>query len=212
MIIHQWNLMTQMDSPMLSMQLQLGESRTQSIKYNARIVDYNILTDKTDYEMVGSDLLTPKEMIIILESLNLDEKVMYSLKLLILDRGQTIETIRQKGYEEGVKKGLKLNKENGYDKGMKEGLLLMNQLERPGMPVPQQLREYVYSRDKGKCQCCGKKLKYGTAECTIDHIIPRELGGSSLDTRNLQLLCQHCNSVKGSRVLSNSQLRRECVG
>ena len=180
-----------------------------SIKYNTRIVHYTIMNDKLEYEMPGDELMQPTDLIQYIGMLGLGDKIKYSLKMLILDKGQTLDTIHQQGYEEGVKKGLKLNREGGYNKGIQEGLLLMNKLEKPGIPVPKQLREYIYTRDKGKCQCCGKKLTYGTKECTIDHIIPRELGGSSLDTRNLQLLCFHCNSVKGSRVLSNTQLRRE---
>ena len=180
-----------------------------SIKYNTRVVDYNIIMNTLEYGMTGDELMLPTELIQYIRMLGLTKPITYSLKLLVLDKGQTLDTIHQQGYEEGVKKGLKLNREGGYNKGIQEGLLLMNKLEKPGIPVPKQLREYIYTRDKGKCQCCGKKLTYGTKECTIDHIIPRELGGSSLDTRNLQLLCFHCNSVKGSRVLSNTQLRRE---
>ena len=180
-----------------------------SIKYNTRVVDYNIIMNTLEYGMAGDELMLPNELIQYIRMLGLTKPITYSLKLLVLDKGQTLDTIHQKGYEEGVKKGLKLNREGGYNKGIQEGLLLMNKLEKPGIPVPKQLREYIYTRDKGKCQCCGKKLTYGTKECTVDHIIPRELGGSSLDTRNLQLLCFHCNSVKGSRVLSNTQLRRE---
>ena len=210
MEVYEENLYTIINQPIKTKITELIKLlKSISIKYNTRIVHYLILTDTVEYEMPGDDLITPKELIQHIQSMNLEQLVTYSLKLLILNKGETLDTIHQKGYEEGVKKGIKLNKEGGYDKGLKEGLLLMNQLEKPGIPIPKQLREYIYARDKGKCQCCGKKLTYGTKDCTIDHIIPRELGGSSLDTRNLQLLCFNCNSVKSSRVMSNSQLRRE---
>lgn len=42
----------------------------------------------------------------------------------------------------------------------------------------------------GKCQKCGFRHKL-----TVDHIIPRALGGSSALT-NLQCLCERCNNKK----------------
>ena len=53
-------------------------------------------------------------------------------------------------------------------------------------------KNIVYSRDGGKCQCCGsfENLEY-------DHIIPFSCGGSS-DVSNIQLLCQKCNRSKSN--------------
>jgi 5-methylcytosine-specific restriction endonuclease McrA len=54
------------------------------------------------------------------------------------------------------------------------------------------IRQRVIDRD----QCC---QRCGTEEMlSVDHIVPRNLGGSdSLD--NLQVLCSACNSSKGGR-------------
>lgn len=56
--------------------------------------------------------------------------------------------------------------------------------------ISETTKKIVYSRDGGKCQCCGgfKKLEY-------DHIIPYSCGGSS-DASNIQLLCLKCNRSK----------------
>lgn len=53
-------------------------------------------------------------------------------------------------------------------------------------------KKIVYTRDGGKCKCCGssQKLEY-------DHIIPYSCGGVS-DASNIQLLCQGCNRSKSN--------------
>jgi 5-methylcytosine-specific restriction endonuclease McrA len=57
-------------------------------------------------------------------------------------------------------------------------------------------RENVYTRDKGACQYCGKKVL--RMEATYDHVIPRMLGG---ETRwdNVVIACVLCNQKKGGR-------------
>lgn len=61
-------------------------------------------------------------------------------------------------------------------------------------PIPQQVKIEVWQRDQGRCVACGSRegLEY-------DHIIPLMLGGSST-CRNLQLLCESCNRVKGASI------------
>lgn len=51
----------------------------------------------------------------------------------------------------------------------------------------------IVERDELGCKRCKRKKKL-----SIDHIFPLALGGSN-DIRNLQLLCQRCNSRKGAR-------------
>ena len=54
---------------------------------------------------------------------------------------------------------------------------------------------------QGDCAGC-THFKYRNP--TLDHVVPRSKGGQ--DAENLQLLCGHCNSVKGGR-LDNAGLR-----
>lgn len=58
--------------------------------------------------------------------------------------------------------------------------------------ISETTKKIVYSRDGGKCQCCGtfENLEY-------DHIIPYSCGGKS-DAVNIQLLCLKCNRSKSN--------------
>lgn len=53
-------------------------------------------------------------------------------------------------------------------------------------------KRIVYSRDGGKCQCCG-----GFENLEYDHFVPYSCGGSS-DVSNIQLLCLKCNRSKSN--------------
>lgn len=57
------------------------------------------------------------------------------------------------------------------------------------------IQEYIYSKEGGVCQYCGKSLG---KTYTIDHIIPLCHGGTH-DESNLRLSCYPCNKFKGSR-------------
>lgn len=57
-------------------------------------------------------------------------------------------------------------------------------------------REALYGSQAGHCTGCREHFQL--RNLTVDHIIARTKGGTDhLD--NLQLLCGHCNSVKGDR-------------
>ena len=60
--------------------------------------------------------------------------------------------------------------------------------------IPADIRDYVWSRDKGKCLSCGsnKNLHF-------DHIIPVSKGGATT-TENLQVLCKDCNLKKSDHI------------
>ncbi|SRR5688500_14028075 len=60
--------------------------------------------------------------------------------------------------------------------------------------IPDDIRLFVWQRDQGRCVRCGsiERLEF-------DHIIPVTKGGSST-ARNIQLLCEPCNRVKGSNI------------
>ncbi len=58
-------------------------------------------------------------------------------------------------------------------------------------------RRNIFERDKNTCQYCGNRFKKW--ELTLDHVIPRSVGGRST-WENLVLACVPCNVRKGSRL------------
>jgi hypothetical protein len=61
--------------------------------------------------------------------------------------------------------------------------------------IPSTVKVEVWKRDKGVCVKCGsdKNLHY-------DHIIPYSKGGTSLTSKNIQLLCMSCNISKSNKI------------
>jgi len=57
-------------------------------------------------------------------------------------------------------------------------------------------RRNIFARDKNSCQYCGKR--YPTSELSLDHIIPRSMGGKSV-WENMVCSCTQCNVKKGGR-------------
>jgi hypothetical protein len=60
--------------------------------------------------------------------------------------------------------------------------------------IPEQVRNEVWRRDKGKCVNCNSN-----ENLEFDHIIPHSKGGADT-VRNLQLLCQACNRSKSNKI------------
>ena len=60
------------------------------------------------------------------------------------------------------------------------------------------IRQSVINRD-GCCQMCGTEERL-----SVDHIVPRHLGGDDNPT-NLQVLCSSCNSSKGGRFFDRAK-------
>jgi 5-methylcytosine-specific restriction endonuclease McrA len=71
-------------------------------------------------------------------------------------------------------------------------------------------RRNVFKRDRFTCQYCGRQP--GGDELTIDHVIPRSLGGTST-WENCVLACIECNSAKADRTPDQARmpLRRHPV-
>ena len=59
------------------------------------------------------------------------------------------------------------------------------------------IREQIIRRD-GCCQMCGSDERL-----SVDHIVPRTLGGDD-NPNNLQVLCSSCNSSKGGRLFDRA--------
>ena len=60
------------------------------------------------------------------------------------------------------------------------------------------IREQIIRRD-GCCQMCGSDERL-----SVDHIVPRTLGGDD-NPNNLQVLCSSCNSSKGGRFFDRAR-------
>ena len=58
----------------------------------------------------------------------------------------------------------------------------------------------LYGDQGGYCNGCSMHFK--KVNLTIDHIIAKSKGGTD-HIDNLQLLCGHCNSVKGNRDMND---------
>lgn len=77
---------------------------------------------------------------------------------------------------------------------------LQNMVHRPHPRVKLSRRE-IFRRDNYTCQYCGKQ--YGAL--TIDHIIPKHLGGTQSWT-NMVTACALCNHQKGGRRLQDTNM------
>lgn len=78
---------------------------------------------------------------------------------------------------------------------------LERMIKRPRPGVRLTKRE-ILRRDDYTCQYCGQRVSY----LTIDHIIPRRLGGRHT-WENLVAACPACNHRKGGRTAEQSQMR-----
>ena len=64
------------------------------------------------------------------------------------------------------------------------------------LPSPQTHKHTLYGQQEGVCNGC--KIMFPFKNMTIDHVVPQSKGGSH-HIENLQLLCNACNSMKGSK-------------
>jgi len=78
---------------------------------------------------------------------------------------------------------------------------LERMIKRPRPKVKLTKRE-ILRRDNYTCQYCGKILPY----LTIDHIVPRRLGGTH-EWDNVVAACPACNHRKGGRTVEQAQMR-----
>ncbi|MDJ0723944.1 MAG: HNH endonuclease [Prochloraceae cyanobacterium] len=67
--------------------------------------------------------------------------------------------------------------------------------------VPPVNRREILKRDRHQCQYCGSKKNL-----TIDHVIPRSLGGKHC-WENVVIACVSCNSRKGDRTLDRARMQ-----
>lgn len=74
----------------------------------------------------------------------------------------------------------------------------------PRFKVPKRLRLEIYARGDWKCQLCFSPVRPDADPNhprypTLDHIVPRALGGSD-GAENLRLACRQCNTLRGTDV------------
>ena len=62
-------------------------------------------------------------------------------------------------------------------------------------------RRRLWERQKRCCAYCGMALRF--SEATIDHIIPKCLGGGWVGDTNVVCACQKCNARKSNRSVSS---------
>jgi len=74
-------------------------------------------------------------------------------------------------------------------------------VRRPGQRVKFTKRT-VLARDQHVCQYCGAQ----TRDLTLDHVIPRALGGETTWT-NVVAACKRCNGTKGGRTLKEAGMK-----
>jgi 5-methylcytosine-specific restriction endonuclease McrA len=78
---------------------------------------------------------------------------------------------------------------------------LQKMISRP-RPQLKLTRREVFRRDNYTCQYCGKR----TSDLTIDHVVPRHMGGRHL-WNNVVAACPACNHRKGGRPLEEAGMR-----
>lgn len=65
-------------------------------------------------------------------------------------------------------------------------------------------RRNLFARDHNSCQYCGKR--FTTSELTLDHVVPRSLGGRT-SWENIVCACVSCNVRKGGRTPEQAHVR-----
>ena len=65
-------------------------------------------------------------------------------------------------------------------------------------------RRNIYARDNNSCQYCGHRRS--TSELSLDHVIPRKMGGPTT-WDNLVCACLKCNVKKGGRTPLQANMR-----
>jgi 5-methylcytosine-specific restriction endonuclease McrA len=76
-------------------------------------------------------------------------------------------------------------------------------IKPPAAPMLSFNKKNILKRDAYTCQYCGRN---GGERMTIDHIIPRSLGGRTV-WENVVSACRACNLKKGNKTLGDTGMR-----
>ena len=71
------------------------------------------------------------------------------------------------------------------------------------------IKRILFGLQEGKCNLC--ENKFDIQNFHVDHIVAKAKGGLDVDS-NLQLLCGHCNSVKGKGTMQRARDRLRELG
>ncbi len=66
------------------------------------------------------------------------------------------------------------------------------------------IKRQLFGMQEGRCSLCKHEIDFRHME--VDHVITKAKGGPDDDT-NLQLLCGHCNRVKGKGTMAEARVR-----
>jgi 5-methylcytosine-specific restriction endonuclease McrA len=81
-------------------------------------------------------------------------------------------------------------------------IIRLDQMVAHARPSIKLNRREIFRRDNYTCQYCGRH----TPELTVDHVVPRHLGGKHV-WNNVVTACPFCNHRKGGRTLEEANLR-----
>ncbi len=76
------------------------------------------------------------------------------------------------------------------------------------MPISDELKQAIRERAKRVCEYCHSPERLSANRFTVDHVIPKSLGGSD-DLDNLALACRLCNERRYNFVAGWEQAQRE---
>ncbi len=85
-------------------------------------------------------------------------------------------------------------------------IIRLKKMARHPRPHVKLNKREVLRRDDYTCQYCGQKATLSASALTIDHVIPRHLGGQHT-WENLVTACANCNHRKGGRTIEQAQMR-----
>ena len=83
-------------------------------------------------------------------------------------------------------------------------VVALNSYDRVPVATVTFSRRNIFKRDHNTCQYCG--VQPGSAELTIDHVVPRAQGGVS-SWENCVLACVACNKRKADRTPEQARMR-----
>ena len=94
------------------------------------------------------------------------------------------------------------------------GLFGIDVIERTDVPRrtgkrSPNIRQLLYGKQDGNCNLC--RVHFESRNLAVDHIVPSAHGGPD-DDDNLQLLCQACNSTKGTGTMTEAIARLRAQG